>query len=274
MEKKFTTDELPLSQLLEQAGKGALQLPDFQRGWVWDDHHIRSLLASISLSYPIGAVMTLQTGNPDVRFRPRPIEGVEGGQAAPDLLLLDGQQRITSLFLALTSRNPVPTRDHRGSRIDRHYYADINASIGPVADREEDIIVSVPGDRVIRSDFGRKKEKDLSTREQEIAEEMFPLDIVLDAGMTMDWQMAYVSNPDTRSERFERWKRFYTEIVSPFLQYHVPTIQLGKSTPKEAVCQVFEKVNTGGVTLTVFELLTATNIGFCKGSRRRISCRS
>ena len=38
----------------------------------------------------------------------------------------------------------------------------------------------------------------------------------------------------------------------------MPTINLDKSTPKEAVCQVFEKVNTGGVTLTVFELLTAT----------------
>lgn len=41
-------------------------------------------------------------------------------------------------------------------------------------------------------------------------------------------------------------------------QYQVPLILLRKETPKEAVCQVFEKVNTGGVSLTVFELLTAT----------------
>jgi uncharacterized protein with ParB-like and HNH nuclease domain len=75
VEKKFTSDEVPLGQLLDQARVGNLQLPDFQRGWVWDDGHIGSLLASISLSYPIGAVMTLQTGNPDVRFRPRPLEG-------------------------------------------------------------------------------------------------------------------------------------------------------------------------------------------------------
>ena len=51
MEKKFSSDELPLAQLLDQAASGELQLPDFQRGWVWDDGHIRSLLASISLSY-------------------------------------------------------------------------------------------------------------------------------------------------------------------------------------------------------------------------------
>src|SRR3954454_4282256 len=109
MEKKFTSDEVPLGQLLDQASTGRLQLPDFQRGWVWDDDHIASLLASISLSYPIGAVMTLHTGNPDVRFKPRPVEGIElDGQVEPEYLLLDGQQRLTSLYLALKSSQPVP----------------------------------------------------------------------------------------------------------------------------------------------------------------------
>src|SRR5208337_954137 len=41
-------------------------------------------------------------------------------------------------------------------------------------------------------------------------------------------------------------------------QYKVPVIVLLRETPKEAVCQVFEKVNTGGVSLSVFELITAT----------------
>ena len=46
-------------------------------------------------------------------------------------------------------------------------------------------------------------------------------------------------------------------MIKRFEQYNVPVIMLGKQTPKEAVCLVFEKVNTGGVALTVFELLTA-----------------
>src|SRR5206468_7133816 len=58
--------------------------------------------------------------------------------------------------------------------------------------------------------------------------------------------------------RIQHFNRFETEIYHRFLQYRVPTIEMKKQTPKEAVCQVFEKVNTGGVTLTVFELLTAT----------------
>ena len=260
MEKKFTSDGLPLAQLLDEAARGELQLPDFQRGWVWDDDHIRSLLASISLSYPIGAVMTLVAGNPDVNFKTRMLEGVSwAGESEPETLLLDGQQRLTSLFQALKSREPVATRDSRGSELGRHYYANIDACIDPEADREEDGIVGIPEDRVVRSDFGRRIDLDLRTRELEIGAGMFPLEIVLDPNDTMDWQMAYLqSGPGEQPDRVDKWKRFQEAIVSPFVQYHVPTIDLAKSTPKEAVCQVFEKVNTGGVTLTVFELLTAT----------------
>jgi hypothetical protein len=258
VDKKFSSDEVPLKQLLSQASSGVLQLPDFQRGWIWDDHRITSLLASISLSYPIGAVMTLQTGNPDVRFRPRLLEGVQLGKSVePEFLLLDGQQRATSLYLALMSKDPVPTRDAKGKDLMRHYYADIRKCLDPEEDREE-AIFSVPADRVVRT-FRGEVTRDLSSRPNEIAEDVFPLDTILDAEATMMWQHAYVSHdPDNQTARMQTWMEFYTTIVQAFDHYQVPTIQLVRSTPKEAVCAVFEKVNTGGVTLTVFELLTAT----------------
>lgn len=260
MEKKFRSDELPLAQLLDRAARGELQLPDFQRGWVWDDEHIRSLLASISLSYPIGAVMTLVAGNPDVKFKARLLEGVTNTETPePEMLLLDGQQRLTSLFQALKSRTPVATRDSRGHELQCHYYASIAACIHASIDREEEGIISVPRNRILRSDFGRTIDLDLSTRKLEIAAEMFPLDIVLDSSETFAWQMEYLQpGSNEYEERSKRWMLFQEAIIKPFVQYHVPTIDLAKSTPKEAVCQVFEKVNTGGVTLTVFELLTAT----------------
>ena len=51
----------------------------------------RSLLASVSLSYPIGAVMLLETGGDGVRFKPRLIEGVELQKPPlPEKLILDG----------------------------------------------------------------------------------------------------------------------------------------------------------------------------------------
>lgn len=71
----FDSTKTPLQDLLARADKGSLQLPDFQRGWVWDDDRIRSLLASVSVSFPIGAVMLLETGGEHVRFKPRPLQG-------------------------------------------------------------------------------------------------------------------------------------------------------------------------------------------------------
>ena len=55
-----------------------------------------------------------------------------------------------------------------------------------------------------------------------------------------------------------QYARFAAEILIPIQTYKVPVITLSKDTPKEAVCQVFENVNTGGVSLTVFELVTAS----------------
>ncbi len=72
----FDSTKRPLYELLREIDQGAMQLPDFQRGWVWDDERIKSLLASISAAFPIGAVMLMETGG-ETRFKPRPVEGTD-----------------------------------------------------------------------------------------------------------------------------------------------------------------------------------------------------
>ena len=147
----FDSTKESLLDLLRSIRDGKTQLPDFQRGWVWDNEHIRSLLASISLSYPIGAVMMLQTGNPDVRLKPRLIEGVSlANSPEPERLILDGQQRLTSLFQSLFLGQAVTTRDPRGNQIKRWYYLDIQKALNPNGDRDE-AIVALPEDRMTRN---------------------------------------------------------------------------------------------------------------------------
>ncbi len=72
----FDITKYPLSDLMKDIKIGRIQLPDFQRDWVWDDTHVRRLLASISLAYPIGAVMMLQQGIERQQFKPRLLDGV------------------------------------------------------------------------------------------------------------------------------------------------------------------------------------------------------
>jgi hypothetical protein len=95
----FQTNPIDLDKLLEDCHRGIMQLPDFQRSWVWDEDRIKSLIASISRAFPVGALMTLESGGP-VNFKPRPVEGapMEAKSASPQSLLLDGQQRMTSLY--------------------------------------------------------------------------------------------------------------------------------------------------------------------------------
>ena len=255
----FESPDVDLSELLDGVRTGKIQLPDFQRGWKWDTDRIAGLLASISLDFPVGVVMQLEAGG-DSRFATRPLAGAEAtaNGVAPERLLLDGQQRLTSLFQALKSGQVVDTADARGKQLKRWYYLDIAMCLDPDGDREE-AIVALPEDRVVREDFGRVTVLDVSTRERECAAELFPLSIVFDSDEAHDWSFAYLDHgPGDDATRKDRWKQFRREVLDKFTHYKVPVIVLPKSTPREAVCTVFEKVNTGGVQLNVFELLTAT----------------
>ena len=119
----FQTPQYKLSKLLDQLGNGAIQLPDFQRGYKWDEERIRALLVTVTLGHPLGVLMLLQTGNDQVRFKPKPIEGAppQAATVEPDLLLLDGQQRLTSLYQSLTGEGVVDTEDPRKKQVRRRF---------------------------------------------------------------------------------------------------------------------------------------------------------
>src|SRR3954451_23267332 len=123
----FQTPLYELSDYLEWTNSGRIQLPDFQRGYKWDDERIRSLLVTVLRGHPLGIIMLLKTGNDQVRFKPKPLEGTNGAAGAdPEVLLLDGQQRLTSLTQALTGEGVVATKDDRGKLFDRRYFVDIS----------------------------------------------------------------------------------------------------------------------------------------------------
>ncbi len=126
----FDSTKLTLKDILDLITVGKIQLPDFQRGWVWDDEHIRSLLVSIARDFPIGSIMLLETGG-QARFQIRPIEGVNlnGNGHQAEKLILDGQQRLTSLTQVLRLNKPVQTKDGQKREVERYYYIDIEKAL-------------------------------------------------------------------------------------------------------------------------------------------------
>ena len=249
----FQTPLYELSEYLKWTTSGKIQLPDFQRGYKWEDERIRSLLVTILRGHPLGVVMLLKTGNDQIRFKPRPIEGVILPPGTPPTsLLLDGQQRLTSLTQAMTGQGVVATKDSRGKLLERRYYLHIEtALLGE--DRIDDAIISVPGDGIIRSNFGKDITLDLSDEDKERQEGYFPFRLLYDPLNAATWL--------TKLPDLSLMPRFMAEIMQPAATYDIPAIELDNATSKSAVATVFEKVNTGGLALNVFELLTATFAG-------------
>lgn len=252
----FQTNPFDLNSLLEECHRGSIQLPDFQRSWVWDEDRIKSLIASVSRAFPVGALMTLETGGP-VNFKPRPVEGAPpmAKRAHPQSLLLDGQQRMTSLYQVTLRGSVVETVTPKNKKVKRWFYIDIRKALESSVDRE-DAIVGVPEDRVIRTDFGREIVLDLSSPEKEYASLMYPVSQVFDWDHWQDGFDEHWPGDPNKNVRDE-FRAFKKQVLENFKMYRVPVIALDRSTSKEAVCVVFEKVNTGGKPLDAFELVTA-----------------
>ena len=246
-----------LSELMREVSSGKEQLPEFQRGWTWDNDRIRGIIASLSQGYPMGAIMRLEYGNENVRFKYRTIEGVTVTGVTPEFLILDGQQRLTSMYRATCCKEPVETTTEKGKEIKRYYYLDIKKCLDESEDRV-DAVIAVPSDRKVKTNFDRDVVLDLSTRELEFEHEMFPINIIFDSNAREDWADGYKEYHEYDKTFMEKYKQFRTQVIDTIVGYKLPVITLGKETPREAVCKVFENVNTGGVPLTVFELVTAT----------------
>ncbi|MGV0721044.1 DUF262 domain-containing protein [Mycolicibacterium elephantis] len=81
-----------LSTLLDQIDSGAVLLPEFQRGYVWNRDQVRGLMRSLYRGYPVGGLLMWETTADNITVRGA---ATDGGTRQ---LLLDGQQRVTSMY--------------------------------------------------------------------------------------------------------------------------------------------------------------------------------
>lgn len=266
----FQTPQFTIGTLLDWAATGKLQLPDFQRSFRWDDERIRQLLVTILRGHPMGVVMILQTGGDQVRFGARAVEGALANGTLPQYLLLDGQQRLTSLFQSLTADGVADTVSDKGQKLKRRYFVDISKALGSAADQDA-AVRSIPWDSekndgtqvgLVTTNFGRDVVLDVSTRQAQIDAGLMPFTALFD-GTATGWLLEYMQagGQDELQHRSALFAAFNQAVVTQVTTYQIPAIELDNETTKEAVATVFEKVNTGGLALDVFELLTATFAG-------------
>lgn len=255
----FETNPKDLRSLLSDAHEGKLQLPDFQRSYVWSDEDVKSLIGSIARGFPVGALLTLSAGG-EVNFAPRLIEGASGGEQI-EQLLLDGQQRITSLYGALYSKMPMKTRPRRDARktVQRFYFLDIAQAVAD-AENIEAAVLGVSADRTLPEGLHAIRH-DFSTPAKQFDALAFPLNIVFQPMETMSWIMACQTHHAGNTEKAALLNRFVKDVLATLSGYKMPVIKLDRTSSREAICLIFEKVNVGGKKLDAFELVTAIFAG-------------
>lgn len=198
--------------LIDDIEGGILKIPAFQRDFDWDLERTLKLLDSIGKQYPVGVFLLWDTAEPFGTIReignldlPKTPEGT------PVSYVLDGQQRITSLYAAV-----------KGAVVQGECYkvfADLDAN--PLRDS------------IFRRDCpdpGR----------------CIALDELIGDG-------AHKITPLLKTA--ERLRRF-SEIREAFREYQFPVVRVRNQTV-DAVCEMFERVNRGGVELDLFDIMVA-----------------
>ncbi|MFW5472285.1 GmrSD restriction endonuclease domain-containing protein [Knoellia sp. CPCC 206450] len=110
---------MKVSQVLDLIDSGDIALPEFQRGYVWNRDQVRGLLSSLYRGYPVGSFMTWNTKAEGASARGGPV-AVDGTVK----LLLDGQQRATTLYGVIRGAAPKFFEGHAKAFTGLHFNLD------------------------------------------------------------------------------------------------------------------------------------------------------
>ncbi len=226
-----------LTHLIEEIKHGEIALPDIQRPFVWSSAKVRDLFDSMYRGYPIGTLLFWETG---ADTSTRQVGGGEHDKVAKQLIV-DGQQRLTSLFAVLTGKR-VLTKSFENRNIQ-------------IAFRPQDETFEV-ADAAIRRD-----------------PEFIP-------DITELWKDRYRSTvrtflarlADNRGEQLtedeEEELESRIDRVRDLRDFRFQTIQLNANADEEQVAEIFVRINSEGVQLNQADfILTLMSVHWEKGRR-------
>lgn len=246
-------DKRKVVGLVEQAYDGRICLPNFQRDFVWSREGVADLVRSIARRYFIGSLLLLRCDPANPPFSPIFLRGSQSQyqQPRPEYLILDGQQRMSSLIYALTA----PDLSLKDSKQRRWFFLDL------------DLLITDPDSDGIVFDRAKRELSGLDTRQVQFEQRVLPCTELISADRFYkwrdefeDWQRA--NSPESIDSYRSTWRDAWTKSVTAFQTFEVALIELPRVDDSDdesigRVCAIFEKLNSTGVDLSVYDLLTA-----------------
>jgi hypothetical protein len=226
-----------LAGLLENIRRGEVALPDIQRPFVWAQAKVRDLLDSMYKGYPVGYLLFWATG---AEAGARQI-GTNSKEAAPRLLIVDGQQRLTSLYAVLTGA-PIRRKDFTEGRI-RIAFCPAKESFevtDAAIEKDPEFIADI-------TDIWKSYRDTLRGYEKRLVEHR---------GEALT---------DEEAEKLEA----AVDRVRDLQHFPFKAVELDMTVDEERVAQVFVRINSQGVTLNQADfILTLMSVFWDQGRRQ------
>ncbi|MBL8615026.1 MAG: DUF262 domain-containing protein [Deltaproteobacteria bacterium] len=239
-----------LGALLDNLRTGSLLIPDFQRRFVWTDEQRLNLLRSIADGLPIGSLLVWSSNDPDVATVDALGPHALPGRAAqgPWLYLIDGLQRLTTLFLALT---PPPEERHAPSRTPQELlpWGDDG---GPFDDDAGAETAAAEPPRRILIDLNATADQRfvLEARHTRVSPTRVPAEVLLSR------RALYAAQKALWAESKNREADAIEALADRFQDYQVPVMRLFTSNVED-VARAFARINSGGTKMTEADLAAA-----------------
>lgn len=229
--------------------EGSVAMPDFQRDFVWKPKNVLSLLASVSNRWPIGAVL-ISDRDPDAEIARLPLKRFdEGPQPNPDeveIVVFDGQQRLTSLLHAFNT-----------DLTDRVYFipdflSHLNDALNGL--NEQRVFSDDDFASLTKTQFNRR----YGTLGRRVDAGVATIEDIHSSGPFSDWMDhldlgRQMCRRVTRREIEETRKTMFGDMET----YPIRVIRLESHLGLEPLAVIFETVNKTGVQLGVDDLMLA-----------------
>jgi hypothetical protein len=233
----FKDASYTLNGLITKIRHGDVALPDIQRPFVWTNAKVRDLFDSMYKGFPVGYLLFWSTGaDPTARQI-----GTDNKQAAPSLLIVDGQQRLTSLFSVVTG-TPVVRKDYAEGRI--------RIAFRPSDQKFEVTDAAIDNDPEFIPDIA----------------EVYKGGFLSFVNAFLDRLEAHRGEPLGDDER----DRLHEAIdqLKDLQSYPFQAIELDRSVDEEHVAEIFVRINSEGVQLNHADfILTLMSVFWEKGRR-------
>jgi hypothetical protein len=240
------TEKVSLQNLLSQINKGEFVIPDFQREFEWNPWDVADLLKSIFMDYYIGTLLFWKSTEENIEILN--CESIYGfkGDLNPMHIVLDGQQRLSALYYAFYPQSvSFPKR-----KSICHFFINIDDLLE--ANFEEAFYYEWDSKRV---------RKLLEDKEEQYKNNILPISVLTETFEFFNWLKGYEEFllKDGGDEEFvnEKYESLKKIVEATLTEYSVSYIELDRNMPIEKVCDIFTKINSKGVPLSIFDLLNA-----------------